>query len=49
MPRRPRAPPTPRSPDRRRGTDPDEEHLALRTATQLAATLMRVCSDTTSE
>ncbi|GAA2028070.1 bifunctional [glutamine synthetase] adenylyltransferase/[glutamine synthetase]-adenylyl-L-tyrosine phosphorylase [Catenulispora yoronensis] len=31
------------------GTDPAEEHLALRTATQLAATLMRVCSDTTSE
>ncbi|MEY9929491.1 glutamate-ammonia-ligase adenylyltransferase [Catenulispora sp. GP43] len=31
------------------GTDPDEEHLALRTATQLAATMMRVCSDTTSE
>jgi glutamate-ammonia-ligase adenylyltransferase len=31
------------------GTDPDQEHLALRTATQLAATMMRVCSDTTSE
>ena len=31
------------------GTDPDEEHLALRTATQMAATMMRVCSDTTSE
>jgi glutamate-ammonia-ligase adenylyltransferase len=31
------------------GTDPDDEHLALRTATQLAATMMRVCSDTTAE
>jgi glutamate-ammonia-ligase adenylyltransferase len=31
------------------GVDSDEEHLALRTATQLAATMMRVCSDTTSE
>ena len=31
------------------GTDPAQEHLALRTATQLAATLMRVCSDTTAE
>ncbi|WP_194898562.1 bifunctional [glutamine synthetase] adenylyltransferase/[glutamine synthetase]-adenylyl-L-tyrosine phosphorylase [Catenulispora pinisilvae] len=31
------------------GTEQDDEHLALRTATQLAATMMRVCSDTTSE
>ena len=31
------------------GTDSADEHLALRTATQLAATMMRVCSDTTSE
>ncbi|MBW8805921.1 MAG: bifunctional [glutamine synthetase] adenylyltransferase/[glutamine synthetase]-adenylyl-L-tyrosine phosphorylase [Catenulisporales bacterium] len=31
------------------GTDSADEHLALRTATQLAATTMRVCSDTTSE
>jgi glutamate-ammonia-ligase adenylyltransferase len=30
-------------------TDPDAEHAALRTATRLASTMMRVCSDTTSE